>query len=66
MITGVSKVVDTTPEDASNSEKGCHTKGAIDLYILHTVHHDSDVRTLHESTFLWLPCVLYCGRFGAV
>ena len=66
MIAGVSKVVDTGPEDASNSEKSCHTKGAFDLYSSHTVHHDSDVRTLHESTFPWFPSLLYCGRFGAV
>ena len=65
MITGVPKVVGTIPGDAFNSEKGCHTKGTIDLYILHTVNHDSDVRTLYESTFPWLPCVLYCDRFGA-
>ena len=66
MIIGVSNVVDTIPGDASNSEKGCHTKGTIDLYISHTVHHDSDVTKLHESTFPWLPALLYCGRFGAV
>ena len=51
MIAGVSKVVDTIPGDAFNSEKGCHTKGAIDLYISHTVHHDSDERTLRKSAF---------------
>ena len=66
MTIGVSKVMDTIPEDASNSEKGYHNKGAIDLYILYTVRHDLDVRTMHESTSSWLPAVLYCGRFGAV
>ena len=61
MITGVSKVVDTIPGNAFNSEKDRHTKGTIDLFILHTVNHDSGVRTLHKSTFPWLPVVLPFG-----
>ena len=63
---GVSKVVNIIPGDASNSKKHCHTKGVINLNILHTVHHYSDLRALHERTFLWLPAVLYCGQFRSV